>query len=529
MMLLPEIRRTESITSSPSFAQQSPSSSPTTSSSSSRLTLSSLATIDALHLPKNLMNPCGTSNIMVLESLPWNSRQDGRTADVGTVLVSLTSCSVMYQNESSFEEQDMYHLPIEPVPSTFVLDFDGNTHSSTMMGSGQRLAELSVEFDYGRAARIVNDLTDDRVEPIREQNGGSLEAVQAIRDMSTGLPPNAPSSCHFELDGKEDVHASQAGASTSSRDVQQQQLMPSIKDFEEQKALLQQLQLRMEQDARSLDMTLRALGCAGVFLFGFLIWAVYQFYRSNSKSDKQTKEIQESMKKTRRVLQDAVDGLHPQALDSRFEQQEKKGEQEASPSHAVSHSESSDDTEKDMSLPSLRLSNVSSSSQEQVPETVFSTRSESPLSDSRVVADAQDAPRTPKWDEREAARSNAPKERVYRNSPYTVEQFEKEWMEQVTQRRSNRKKKRPPIRPISLPSDKKRYGHRDAHGSQLVDPPRLLSVVQNGNSIGQSYDGSESSGGSGSYDSDTYSRTPNLCSTPASEDDFLAFMEDYWP
>ncbi|KAG7369842.1 hypothetical protein IV203_027588 [Nitzschia inconspicua] len=532
VMLLPEIHNSSD---RPFENQSSPSSSSTSSFFQSALSSSSMT--EDLHLPKTSMNPCGTSNVMIVETLPWNNLQQeegGGTAKLGSVLVSLTSCSVIYQVSPSSEASTSYHLPIEPVPSTFVLNFDA---LSQVEGSEQhRLAELSVEFNYGKATSVVEDLIRDQVDSSRAQKDGNpMENVENILDMSEA-PSMEPSTCMFEREGKTYSTTVEGGA-TSPPFHPQQQLLSSIKDYEAQKILLRQLRVQMEQDARLLDMILRALGCVGIFLFCVLLWAIFQFYRSKAKSDEQSNDIQESMKETRRVLQNAIDGLQPLNLKRHSDQADTSFKTPDMPSHIAADSTKSIDSICGISLPDIRVSMATLSSQEHEPslttehgESMLSARSASPLFDHGALDDVKNAIRTPEWKHARGSRlEDPPIDPQHSNSPYTLGKFEREWMEKSTIRRSNRKKKKAYLRPISLPSDKA----REQNKQQLVGPPQLLSVVRDGNNCGNSVFRSESSSTDGSAGDLDHSngRIPNLCSTPASEDLELPddhFINDYW-
>jgi hypothetical protein len=504
-----------------------------------------LAMSDALYLPKNDLNPCGTSNVMILESLPWNNIPGGdNSASMGSVLVSLTSCSVLFRYHISPAGATSYHLPIEPSPSTFVLNFDANKADNTTSGSGGQLAELYVDFDVGKATSFVQKLTT-RNDFASSDSAATSEDTGSIPDISH-IPASTPNTCTGESQESQHGQKDEAAPLSSTHNAQQH-LSTSIRDFTDQKLLLQQLHLRMDQDARYLDLSLRALGCIGVFLWGVLIWAIYQFYRSTAKSDTQTQEIRDSIKKTRRVLKDAVKGLQPQTLDQLFGQNESDhglGNDDSVITEAIGLA----DPDGQIPVSSRHFPTMTSCSHELEPSHTtpgsLQHATEVHTVDSQIAADDYDAPRTPSMEVSLQDHSRPTRMHAYPASQYTLEKFEREWMERKTIRRSNRKTKRSCLRPITLGCDfpgGKKASHGSSNDRRLVGPPQLFSVVREGGNEKNAILGSKSSstigsGGepiisSGSYRSDPSSRLPSLCHTPASEDDDLPadhFVYDYW-
>lgn len=464
---------------------------------------------------------------MVLEALPWRTFQhdDGgevAVAQLGSMLVSLTSCSVVYQDPISPELSTWYQLPIEPVPSTFVLNFDAGSVGSKEGSRQRNLSELNVEFDFGTATRIVEELLLNQDESTGQAD--STSATMEAGDGTTELPDDpsmAPLTCDLQREGRGNITTDGAG----SPPMDLQKLMSTIRDYEDRKLLLKEIQARMDQDARSLDMTLRVLGCIGIVLFGVLIWAIYHFYRSSAKSDKQTQDIQDSMKKTRRVLRDAVDGLQPQILEKRFIEAEHNQQQSSTPK--ASNLTRAMALDEDLSLPFIQPSMLAVSEDMKTVkkrEPFFSVGQDpypcGSVSSSygyhpRTVEIPEDAPHTPQRDGAQTYDpiAHPPREPGSPSSPYTAEKFEREWMEKVTLRQSNRKKKRTPLRPIPLPTGTMSRTKTGQTATHIVGPPQLLSVVRdNGNALrGIS--------------------TPDLCSTPASEDHDAAvdeYVRELW-
>jgi hypothetical protein len=480
---------------------------------------------------------------MVLENLPWSNVPGGDdTASLGSVLVSLTSCSVLFRdNLSSRVSTASYQLPIEPIPSTFVLNFDtSNLDAITTFGNGGQLAELYVEFDVGKASSIVQKLAT-QVDFSSSDDGVTLEDIDGIPDM-TCAPPSKTTTT-FPIENEEIKSELEAETPPFSSTHNPKQYLPtSINDFEEQKQMLQQLHLRMEQDARNLDLTLRALGCISVFLWGVLIWAVYQFYRSKAKS-----AIRHSITKPRRVLKDAKNESQPQTQDKLLGRNE-RDHALSNDGSVITETKGLGDPQAETPLPSLHSPTVISSHEQEKSHTAAGSSQdgmESPIFDSQIVADAYDDPRTPSMEDSLQEHFRPARIHTYHDSPYTLEKFERDWMERKTIRRSNRKTKRSYLRPITLPSDfpgGRKVSNGPSNERWLIGPPQVFSVVRDSGNKKHAVSRSKSSSteesssrkppiSSVSYRSDPSSHTPSLCYTPASEDDDLPadhFVNDYW-
>ena len=339
LLLLPEYHSSE-VSSDRSSLSSSSSSSSSSSASSSPSSSSTTLHHEVLHFPQNHINPCGVSNVMTLENLPvwWKT---------GPVLLSLTSCGILYNNNdnngnnnNSKSSEDINDesmlassilLPVEPNPSTFVLDFgyqksngvqvvdnglvveEKDETDDTVTIIGKKLTEIVVEFDFTEASRqrdeILLLIEDTNDVPLDEDN--SKETTETKYDSSN----------NYTEQQQQHEKNSQKGANDESfyhdspkvKESSKKRMFDTIanKDaFEAHTLLLAQLNARMESDARTMDRLLRTCGFVGVFLMAMLLWAIYQYFRSGIKSDAFSKEVRESSKKSREVLQEAIDGLH---------------------------------------------------------------------------------------------------------------------------------------------------------------------------------------------------------------------------
>jgi hypothetical protein len=446
---------------------------------------------------------------MIVENLPWNEGSIGGT--LGSVLLSLTSCSVTFRLDHRDVDEASFQLPIEPHPSTFVVDFTRNSSTES------QFAELSVAFDFEEATSIVEEMMHSEASPIAgDGRDDSNEQSQSHKIDDLG-------SCHPDQD-----KSTAFGGDPPSG---QEQLFASMKEMEERKLLLRELHLRIEQDSLSLDRKLQMLACVSALLFGILLWAVYQYHRSNAKSEEQAQEIRESMKKTRRVLREAIEDLQPRKLEPEFDYQRIK--QELFFAGQDTKTESLHQSTRKWTSASVSPSGNDS----QKPQSIDAEMMDSHQSK---------APCTPKKATISIHNDHEVSKKAGHSSPYTYERFAKEWMERKTIRRSNRKK-RPYLRPITLPSDvtpvpvSRTASQSSSEGSQkIVGPPQLLSVVRDiatdkqlvtvkSESSTLTEDKGKPPVSNVSYvskPSSSNNLTPGLCYTPASEDD--SFIEDYW-
>lgn len=292
----------------------------------SSIPLSSISTSslrhEIVHFPQNHINPCGISNVMTLENLPewWKT---------GPVLLSLTSCGILYNNNIGDVNSKSASIPpilllVEPIPSTFVFDFGDKQQTEvdtvvveeksniddiiTIIGS--KLAEIVVEFDFTEASRqrdeilLLLEVSDDvpQVEDDKETTETKDESSNDYteqRHETNSDKGNKDESLYHDSPKIEEVFPKRPFDTHDNRN-----------DFEDRKLLLMQLNARMESDARTMDRLLRTCGFVSLSLMVMLLWAIYQYYRSSVKSDAFSKEVRESSKKSREVLHEAIDGLH---------------------------------------------------------------------------------------------------------------------------------------------------------------------------------------------------------------------------
>jgi hypothetical protein len=288
---------------------------------------------DYLHLPNNPMNPCGVSNVLALENLPerWIA---------GSVLLSLTSCSIFHRNGDDNDDEFTTSIPlhVEPIPSTFVLDFHSNqglggNDDGGVITTVKTMSEIFVEFDVREASRQAKEILLRQENHTRTDTGEDQEESRPENHLK-----NHPDHHHrykvrsdhrykvrsdnsetsvlqddgIEAKGEEEdsfYHDRRPRLEDLSRSLNLNGLFAN-KDFKEQKLLLSQLNAQLDQGTRTMDLVLFICGFFSIFLTAILLWTIYQYYRTTFKSDLFTEEIRESMKTTNDILQMAVNELN---------------------------------------------------------------------------------------------------------------------------------------------------------------------------------------------------------------------------
>jgi len=296
-------------------------------SSHSSSSISSSPHDDFLHLPKNPMNPCGLSNVLALENLPerWIA---------GPVLLSLTSCSIFHSNDSDYDGDDEFTtsipLHVEPIPSTFVLNFHSNQEvggnaDRDVIATVKTLSEIFVEFDVREASRQAEEILLRQENHTRTDAGEDQEESKQ-EDDSKNYPDdhhrykarlNSSETSVLQDDGIEAKEEEEDSFYQDRRprleDISRRLNLDELfanKDFAEQKLLLAQLNARLDQGTRTTDLVLCLCGFFSVFLMIILLWSIYQYYKTTLKSDLFTEDIRESMKTTNDALRMAVNELN---------------------------------------------------------------------------------------------------------------------------------------------------------------------------------------------------------------------------
>ena len=202
----------------------------------------------AIKLYGNEFNPCGISNILLLEEFPWRREK---------ILLSLTSCSV--------EGENFVHL-VDPTPSTFDFFFQ------EVEDQRKPMAELYLEFTLTTANTQYQEKIDD-----------SMNASTILR---TAKPAEVPAkTTPSSVDSTPDLPSPEClDPQHCYRFYTDMCINPwqehSRQQSQEQQQALKQLQLMMERDTNDLDQIIFVVVIVGVVLFGLLMWSGWQLYAS---------------------------------------------------------------------------------------------------------------------------------------------------------------------------------------------------------------------------------------------------------
>ena len=285
----------------------------------------SLPRSDIVHFPRNDMNPCGFPNVITLENLPnrWKT---------GPVLLSLLSCSIPYDtgndrningNETtsqSYNYNNYNRLPVEPSPPTFVLEFskieseeevdrvspETNSKANEILTFvGNKLTEISVDFDFTEAFKKQNEILlyeelNHVPGPVIDKGGRNITKVNYDSKESNCRRPtkNQYEKCSEQENKDEPFYTVDTNSNGNNYNL-----------TNDHRLLLLQLNAQLKSDARTMDQLIHICGFVSLSLTVILLWTVYQYCRSSVKSDAFSKEVCESSKKSRQVLEEAILGL----------------------------------------------------------------------------------------------------------------------------------------------------------------------------------------------------------------------------
>lgn len=273
---------------------------------------------DYLHLQENPLNPCGIANVLTLEKLPQNWIS-------GPILLSLSSCNIFYRKSEEDEFTSQTPIIVEPIPSTFVLDFSSNQDVGDQADEGKRqrerrnssivtvqsMAEIFVAFDVREASIQAKELlrheNSTRINAIDDKGESRLE--DHLKDYSNSHQGNKDKiDKGTETKGAEDdlfYHDHPHTFEDQSYNLNFHTLSSS-QDLKEQALMIAHLNVQLDQGTQTIDVVLFMSVFFCIVSMTTLLWAIYQHYRTTLKSDMFSEEIRECMTKTHDMLQNAV-------------------------------------------------------------------------------------------------------------------------------------------------------------------------------------------------------------------------------
>ncbi len=299
---------------------------------------------DYLHLPNNPMNPCGMSNVLTLEMLPkhWTA---------GPILLGLSSCHIRYHDNGGGDELSTA-LFVEPIPSTFVLDFssENDFRDNTHIVSGQnrnenviavnKLSEIHVAFDIREALTQTIGLVarHENATPIHsvEDEGGPRSEDDSKKQCEDHPPENT--ALHEEATTQSDLRfASQTASNSPTFDES-----IARQNLDDREMVLRNLKARLDQGSETIDLILWTSGFFSLLSLVVLLWAIYQFYRSTSKSDRLAQDIRHCMEKSQDMLQTAVEEM---TANNGFHREDRKNHDDKHRDHVPTLVEQPDNEE----------------------------------------------------------------------------------------------------------------------------------------------------------------------------------------
>lgn len=223
---------------------------------------------EALSLSQKRLNPCGIDNVLWMH-----------TSGQSAMLMSLTSCHVV----ATPDETNQVVLPVQPIPSTFVIDSQHQTSATN------RVPRLDVSFGFDNALRQWGEFLKVAAMPntIKEEGrkDGSREPLKSNSHGSTqGDYTTNKDSCDLTLEPfYQDLIRSSFRATKGSFVSNNPEMA------------LKHLQMMTEKEAQNLDRIMKTLGLVGVFLLGLLWWSGREMFRASQQESIQSKRIQHAI------------------------------------------------------------------------------------------------------------------------------------------------------------------------------------------------------------------------------------------
>ena len=238
--------------------------------------INSSSSSDAIEISEARLNPCGMSNILVLEGLSLTKSPASNTK----FLLSLTSCSLL-----DTTTQASTFFPVEPIPSAFAFGFD-------KIEGGRFVSEVDISFDLSHA---MNQLLISNEDAVVE----GIEVLQAYEGEKEHFNSTLPADQVGRAD-REDLR--QEDRNTESHSNTQTlpidplmtcllgtdsfvgtcsdlpQRMSGIRSHVNQnREVIIQVKAILEQEEKELTTILIALGGIGIVLFAVYLWIELQY------------------------------------------------------------------------------------------------------------------------------------------------------------------------------------------------------------------------------------------------------------
>lgn len=213
---------------------------------------------EALSLSQKRLNPCGMDNVIWMHDF-------GQTA----ILMSLTSCHVM----AAKNETQQVALPVQPMPSTFVIDSKEPTNAMD-----NPVPNLSVAFGFDIAIEQWSEFLKVATTIPSKTNEEGHQSSKSDSKHKDSCDSTGELFYHDLL--RSSFHQSTASGSFVSDN-------PEL--------VLKHLQMMTEKETQDLDRILKLLGVVGVVLLGLLWWSGREMFRASQTESFHDKRIQHAM------------------------------------------------------------------------------------------------------------------------------------------------------------------------------------------------------------------------------------------